>query len=59
MSSRTDTLRFVTFLAPELYDVYQAMADYVGEALDVPVSLAIGAHRYDIFARGDADFGFI
>lgn len=53
------TLRFVTFLAPEMYAVYEAMAEHVGGALGVPATLSIGAHRYDIFARGEADFGFI
>lgn len=49
----------MTFLAPEMFSVYEEIVAYVGRALDVPTTLAIGAHEYDVFARGDGDFGFL
>lgn len=52
-------LRFVTFLAPEMYGVYKAIATHVGEKLGYSASLFVGGHEYDVFSRGDADFGFI
>lgn len=61
MSMRADThaLRFVTYLAPEMEKVYGEMAEYVGGALGLPASLAVGGHRYDAFESDQADFGFI
>jgi hypothetical protein len=53
------TLRFVTFLAPNIQPVYEAMAAYVGRTLGMPATLTVGTHDYDVFARGEADFGFI
>lgn len=54
-----NTLRFVTFLAPEMLNVYREMVDYVGRVMDVPVELTVGSHVYDVFAQDEADFGFI
>jgi phosphonate transport system substrate-binding protein len=51
-------LRFVTFLAPSLFPVYQFIADYVGAQLDCPTTLRVGA-RFSEFAAGEADVGFI
>ncbi len=59
MPITTQPLRFMTFLAPEMFSVYEEIVAYVGRALDVPTTLAIGAHEYDVFARGDGDFGFL
>jgi hypothetical protein len=52
-------LRFVTFLAPEMFDVYQEMVGYVGRVLGVRTELFVGAHSYDVFRQDEADFGFI
>lgn len=59
MPISADTLRFATFLAPEMHEVYAAIAGHVGRALRRPVTLFVGGHHYDVFARGDAEFGFI
>lgn len=42
-----------------MLDVYKEMVRYVGDRLQRPTSLQVGSHSYDVFARGDADFGFI
>ena len=42
-----------------MHHAYAEMVALVGRALDASASLAVGAHHYDIFARGEADFGFI
>jgi hypothetical protein len=49
----------MTFLAPEMFGVYEEIVEYVGRALGTEATLAVGAHDYDVFARGDAEFGFI
>jgi hypothetical protein len=54
-----DTLRFATFLAPEMHVVYAGIVARVGEALGRPATLFVGSHDYDVFERGQADFGFI
>ena len=59
MPTVSQPLRFRTFLAPEMHLVYKEIAAYVGGVLDIPATLSVGAHEYDVFARGDADFGFI
>lgn len=51
-------LRFATFLAPNIFPVYQAIADYVGEQLGVAVELAVGT-SFDDFAADRIDVGFI
>jgi len=51
-------LRFATFLAPSLFPVYQAIAEYAGRQLGVPTTLTVG-ESFDVFARGEADVGFI
>lgn len=52
------TLRFATFLAPNMFPVYQFITDYVSKQLNYPITLSIGA-SFDEFAAGQADFGFI
>jgi hypothetical protein len=42
-----------------MLNVYEEMVAYVGRALDVPTELFVGSHAYDVFAKGEADFGFI
>jgi len=51
-------LRFATFLAPNIRPVYEAVAEYVGQALGVPVELVDG-RSFKQFASGDVDAGFI
>jgi phosphonate transport system substrate-binding protein len=53
-----DSLRFVTFLAPNMKPVYQFIADYVAEKLGFPTTLTVGT-SFDQFALGQADVGFI
>jgi phosphate/phosphite/phosphonate ABC transporter binding protein len=51
-------LRFATYLAPNMYPVYQCVADFVGRQLRRPVELAVG-ESFAAFARGEVDVGFI
>lgn len=51
-------IRFVTFLAPNIYPVYQFVADYVAEKLNCPTELTEGV-SFDQFAANQADVGFI
>ena len=59
MTKPATPLRFMTFLAPEMFDVYEEIVAYVGRELGMATTLDVGVHEYDAFARGDADFGFI
>jgi len=52
------TLRFATFLAPNMLPVYQFVAGYVGEKLGCRTELAVGT-SFDQFESGQADVGFI
>jgi phosphonate transport system substrate-binding protein len=49
-------LRFATFLAPDLYPVYQFISRYVGQRLGVAIEVTAAA-SYD--ELGDADVGFV
>lgn len=51
-------IRFATFLAPNMFPVYQFVAAYVAEKLDQPTELSVGA-SFDQFAAGQVDVGFI
>ena len=51
-------LRFATYLAPNAWPVYLAVARAVGRALGVPTELRIGV-GYDRFASGEEDVGFV
>jgi hypothetical protein len=51
-------VRFATFLAPDMYDVYEAIAAYVARALGRNAILHVG-RSFDEFEMGEADFGFI
>lgn len=53
-----DPVRFVTFLAPNMFGVYRFVADYVGEKLGRRTELTVG-YSFDQFAAGQADVGFI
>lgn len=52
------TLRFATFLAPNMFPVYQFIAGYVGRKLGCSTNLSVGA-SFDQFAAGEVDVGFI
>jgi phosphonate transport system substrate-binding protein len=50
-------LRFVSFLAPKMYPVYEFITRHVGRALGRPTALSVGS-SYDELA-GRADVGFV
>lgn len=52
------TVRFASFLAPNIHPVYQFIVDRIGAALNVRAELHTGA-AFDEFARGEADAGFL
>ncbi|GEM_PF-1765665 len=52
------TVRFASFLAPNMLPVYRFIADRIGAALNVRAELHTGA-AFDEFARGEADVGFL
>jgi phosphonate transport system substrate-binding protein len=51
-------LRFATFLAPNMFPVYQFIADYVGQKLNYTTELSVGS-SFDQFAAGQTEVGFI
>ena len=51
-------IRFASFLAPNMFDVYRFVAGYVGEKLGRQTELSVG-RSFDEFAGGDADIGFL
>lgn len=51
-------LRFVTYLAPNVFSVYQFVADYIAEKLDQPTVISVGT-SFDQFELDQADVGFI
>ncbi len=53
-----DTLRFATYLAPNIYETYAFIARYVGEKVGRPVTLNVG-QSFDEFALGQVDIGFL
>lgn len=54
----TRPLRFVTYLAPNMFPVYQGIADRVGQALGVVTTLSVGTD-FGAFAADAADVGFL
>jgi phosphonate transport system substrate-binding protein len=51
-------LRFATFLAPNMFRVYQRIVAYVGQQLGCLTTLAVGT-SFLAFERGEIDAGFI
>ena len=51
------TLRFATYLSPNLYDTYLAIVRYVGERLGSVTTLAVGQSLAE-FTTGQVDIGF-
>jgi phosphonate transport system substrate-binding protein len=52
------SLRFATFLAPNMLPVYGFLADRIGDRLGRPVELVVGS-SFDQFEHGEADLGVI
>ena len=53
-----DTLRFATYLAPNVYETYAFIARYVGEKIGLPAQLTVG-QSFNAFACGQVDVGFL
>lgn len=58
MFAKHSVIRFATYLAPNMYPVYQCVADFVGRQLGCQTELAVG-EVFTAFASGDVDVGFI
>lgn len=56
--SKSGILKFATFLAPNVYPLYQFMAQYVGEKLGLSTEMRVGL-SFDQFNRREVDVGFI
>src|SRR2546421_6155200 len=52
------SIRFATFLAPNLYWTSEHIAGYVGVKLEYPTRLSVG-HSLEDFVAGQVDVGFI
>lgn len=52
------TIRFATFLAPNMFPVYQCVTDSIGQWLGCRTELTTGA-SFAAFERGEVDVGFI
>lgn len=52
------TVRFATFLAPNMYPVYQCVVDYAGKRLGCRTELITG-ESFAVFEQGEVDAGFI
>lgn len=52
------TIRFASYLAPNLYETYRYIAHYVGEKVGWPTTLTVG-HSFSEFAEGQVDVAFI
>jgi phosphonate transport system substrate-binding protein len=51
-------LKFGTFLAPSVYQVYEFIASYIGRELGEQTTLSVG-RSLDQFDNGDIDVGFV
>lgn len=52
------TIRFATYLAPNIYDTYAYIARYVGEKTGQPTMLSVG-QSFDQIAEGQVDVAFM
>src|SRR5262245_47617150 len=52
------TLRFVTYLAPTIYETYAAIASYIGEAIGYSTSLHVGQQLEEMH-EGSAHIAFL
>jgi phosphonate transport system substrate-binding protein len=57
-SHNAPVIRFATFLAPQLYRIYEHIARYVGEKVGYPADLTVG-RAFEDFEAGGVDVGFI
>lgn len=55
---RNTSLRFATYLAPNMFPVYRFISEFVGEKLGLSTELVVG-DSFEQFARGEVDAGFI
>jgi phosphonate transport system substrate-binding protein len=55
-NGRAVSLRFVTFLAPNLLDFYQFLTRYLGEKLGLPATLSVGASYEELHDGVDVAF---
>lgn len=53
-----DTLRFATYLAPNIYETYAFIARSVGEKIGRPVQMTV-ERSFNAFALGQVDIGFL
>ena len=51
-------MRMATFLAPNMFPVYESITCHIGHALGVPAELVVGT-SFEQFAAGEIDAGFI
>ncbi len=58
MAASITRLRFASFLAPNMFPVYQFMVDQVGRRLGIATELRVGAD-FGEFERGETDAGFL
>src|SRR5437773_2788122 len=49
-------LRFVTFLAPNLFPVYDFMTRWVGQKLGLPTELIVGSRYRQLVTQADISF---
>ena len=52
------TIRFATYLAPNMLPVYRAIVEAVGARLGRPAELVVGT-AFDQLERGEVDAGFL
>lgn len=57
MFAKHRPIRFATYLAPNMYPVYQCVTDYVGRRLGCQTELVVG-ELFTAFASGEVDVGF-
>lgn len=55
---RSRPLRVATFLAPNLFRVYEAITEHLGRGLGVEAELFVGSN-YEQLINGEADVGFV
>jgi phosphonate transport system substrate-binding protein len=53
-----NTLRFATYLAPNIYETYDFIARYAGEKIGRPAKLTV-EQSFNAFACGQVDVGFL
>lgn len=54
----SQSLRFATYLAPNMEPVYRFIASYAGRRLGVATELLVG-HSFAQFESGEVDVGFL